>query len=418
MVGVAPIALASEIIGFISFSITLLTLLGVYSSLLSTLRSAPTRIPIVLGNLRQEILAERAYLRQRIAEGRDPYGVFPRMMPDRRGGTAPGASTRMRQVEREQEGYARLLAFTVRDLWMEFRSLERPFLVKGGLRAKAIEKGDYWSEKDVMGTDVEKGEVSDYSEDEKGGTRRRRRTRRERKRRRRLEERKRQEEEEIFRGDEEEWELDRATEDMRREGAKYYNTDFSHRFIWWQCEDEVNSLAEQVQRIQIRRMERDLFETDELVRRLIEGAGRGGSKRRGRPVPDGGSGSGSEDEIIVDNRGARSRVGSRAPSRGNMSSAGRDVREVEETERVVRSAARSPAPATTQRPSDREREANVAARRTARRRRSPIVEYEVLRPRGGGYVVVDSNYRGNLPPGARVVNEGDLSRSRRRSPRD
>ncbi|KPI35552.1 uncharacterized protein AB675_10964 [Cyphellophora attinorum] len=408
---------ASVTIGFISFAITIITLLGVYSSLLSTMRSAPTRIPIVLGNLRQEILAERAYLRQRIAEGRDPFGVMPETLdsssaggvsrgaPGHRGGRRGG----IRAAE-EQESYTKLLSFTVRDLWMEFRRLERPFLVNSGLRAKAIEKGDYWSEGDLVSIgrrrtrDVEGGDGSEYStpsgDDEKGGARRRRTKRKRHHRKKSAKQLK--EEEEIFRGDEEEWELDEGRADLIQKGAQFYNTDMSHRFIWWQTEDMVKSLAEQVQRVQIRRMERDLFETDELVRLLILDRGLHGRGRAGNRGRGGGDGSDSDDGAAV----VRSRTGSRAPSRG------RNIREVDQIERVVRTAARSPRPPSPvqRRHSDREREANVAARRTGRRRSGTVVEYEVLRPSDGGYVVVDRNYRGDLPRGARVIDEDDLRR--------
>ena len=67
--------LASEAIGFISFFFTLLTWLGVYISLLKTLRSAPADIPLVLGNMRDELLEERSLLRQRLREG-DTWHVF------------------------------------------------------------------------------------------------------------------------------------------------------------------------------------------------------------------------------------------------------------------------------------------------------------------------------------------------------
>jgi hypothetical protein len=408
---------ASVTIGFISFAITIVTLLGVYSSLLSTMRSAPTRIPIILGNLRQEILAERAYLRQRIAEGRDPFGVFPKTLDTSTAGGVPSGAPGYRAGRRrrigaaeEQESYAKLLSFTIRDLWMEFRRLERPFLVNSGLRAKAIEKGDYWSEGDLVSSDkrrkrdVEGGVSSEYStpsgDDEKGGARRRRNKRKRHRRKKSAKQLK--EEDEIFRGDEEEWELEEGRADLISKGAKFYNTDMTHRFIWWQTEDEVKSLADQVQRVQIRRMERDLFETDELVRLLILDRGLSGRGRAGNRGRGGGGGSDSDDEVAV----VRSRAGSRAPSRG------RNTREVEEVERMVRTTARSPRPPSPvqMRHSDRDREANVAAGRTGRRRSIPVLEYEVLRPSDGGYVVVDRNYRGDVPRGARVIDEDDLRR--------
>ena len=407
----SALTLASQTIGFISFSITLLTLLGVYSSLLSSMRTAPTQIPITLGNLRQEILAERAYLRQRTKEGRDPFCVFPRELGGRlRSSSSQGGGKEGKEGEMgKMPTYARLLSYTIRDLWLEFQRLERPFLVKGAMRAEAIRGGDYWSDKDVD-FDVEddgSGASSASSRDNDGPRQRRRRRRRRRRQQRGA-----------VAADGVGWAAEE--EDLRREGSKYYNTDMTHRFIWWQCEDEVRKLADQVGRIQIRRMERDIFETDELVRTLMRweverrggDGGRGERDRDRRPSGGGGSGGGSasESEDIV----TRSRAGSRAPSRSRRASRGRageqTVREVEETERIVRSNARSPRATSTRRQSEREHGANVAARRTERRRGEPVTEYEVLRPGGGGYVVVD-DYRGSaVPRGARVY-EIDSRRS-------
>src|SRR5271156_3789329 len=42
-----------------------------------------------------------------------------------------------------------------------------------------------------------------------------------------------------------------------------------HQFIWWQCKDDAFKLADNVQRIQIRRIERDMLELEELVRRCL-----------------------------------------------------------------------------------------------------------------------------------------------------
>jgi hypothetical protein len=42
-----------------------------------------------------------------------------------------------------------LLQRTIKDLWVEFKNLERPFLVASGRRAEKIRKGDYWGESDV-----------------------------------------------------------------------------------------------------------------------------------------------------------------------------------------------------------------------------------------------------------------------------
>lgn len=105
---------ASEVIGWISFAITLLTLLGVYRDLISTIRNAPGQIPIQLGNLRQEIEAERMVLRKRCREG-DEFRVFGQV-----------GRVRSRSGSRRTMEVVQLLMKTVDKLWGEFKDVERP----------------------------------------------------------------------------------------------------------------------------------------------------------------------------------------------------------------------------------------------------------------------------------------------------
>lgn len=111
----------------------------------------------------------------------------------------------------------------------------------------------------------------------------------------------------------------------------YYRTDLTHRFIWWQSKSDVDSLAEQVQRVQIRRIERDVFECDELMKRLTRKMEGGDDGRRG------GSGSRSES----DDRGPRGGGGSsRRGSRRSGGGGRKTVYESTETE-AIRVPARS-----------------------------------------------------------------------------
>ncbi|OAP62807.1 hypothetical protein AYL99_02034 [Fonsecaea erecta] len=220
------IALASQVIGFISFSITLATLLGVYRDLISTMRKADTAIPLMLGNLRQELEEERALLRYRCREG-DPYGVFPSL----------------RKRTRKQREVSQLLQTSIEKIWQQFKNIERPFLIANSLRAEQVRKGDYWGESDI--------EEKPRARPDKTRTRDR---------------------------------MDLAEAGFASDQQpRYYRTDLTHRFIWWQSISAVEDMMNQVQRIQIRRIERDVFETDELVRRCLNTLtgrrGRGGSAR-------------------------------------------------------------------------------------------------------------------------------------------
>jgi hypothetical protein len=86
----------------------------------------------------------------------------------------------------------------------------------------------------------------------------------------------------------------RAESRVGTDGENYYLTDFSHRFIWWQCKDDVTKLADQVQHIQIRRIERDVFEAEELARRCLRLLSGGDNTGGGGDDDGSGGGSGSD----------------------------------------------------------------------------------------------------------------------------
>ncbi|KIX08638.1 uncharacterized protein Z518_03295 [Rhinocladiella mackenziei CBS 650.93] len=77
----SAIALASQIFGFIFFHITLATLIGVHRDLISAMQHVHTTIPVMLGNLQQEIEIEKS-LRYRNS-GRRPIFSFPLPMRER-----------------------------------------------------------------------------------------------------------------------------------------------------------------------------------------------------------------------------------------------------------------------------------------------------------------------------------------------
>lgn len=101
------------------------------------MRKAPSQIPIVLGNLRQELLSEKETLRRKIRRCHDPHHV---QITHKGLMSHPGP-------KREEVLY--LFHRTIKDLWAEFKNLERPFLVASGRRAEEIRRGDYWGESDL-----------------------------------------------------------------------------------------------------------------------------------------------------------------------------------------------------------------------------------------------------------------------------
>lgn len=167
----------------------------------------------------------------------------------------------------------------------------------------------------------------------------------------------------------------------------------------WQSQSSVVSMLDQVQRIQIRRIERDTFESDELVKRcyrILRGE-RSESDDTSSDGEGGRGGGGDDNPGELRRRSAGSRRDSRRPSNRRSSGTGGRFREVEERETV--------------------RIRPQAEPRAERRRRDrtpqPRYEYEVVHP-GRIYVDVDDGRSGRQDAG-NVPSAGDVSRPRRDS---
>jgi hypothetical protein len=153
--------------------------LGVYSDLISTMRGADTLIPLMLGNLRQEIQAEQVLLRQRAQDG-DNYGLFPK--------------SRRRRSRRKHHEASQLMENTLNNLWQQFKNVERPFLIRDPVRAEKVQRGDYWGE-----SDVDDRAYARPSPNEKQVTNR----------------------------------MGMAEAGLSADEQRYYRTDLIHRFVWY-----------------------------------------------------------------------------------------------------------------------------------------------------------------------------------------
>ena len=99
----APISLASTIIGFISFAFTVATAVRVFWGNIKTVQAAPVEVPDYLGNLKQVLYEERAHLK--------------------------AVRRKSRGIEIYDEGGFKILADTIKHMIRDFKRLERPFLV-------------------------------------------------------------------------------------------------------------------------------------------------------------------------------------------------------------------------------------------------------------------------------------------------
>ncbi|KKY39845.1 hypothetical protein UCDDA912_g00160 [Diaporthe ampelina] len=267
----------SFVIGIVSFIITVLNLLALYANFLGTVRSAPVEIRDALGNLRAQLMEEREALRQQTRELRNRKaqmrsGQRPlhpahagRARSSSRNGLSPRASS---GTLRGQGAHTYALDYseqtlglhyqTVRDLWRQFKSLERPFLVSGGPRAEATRAGDEWVEKSLADEKTLREDVEMH-----GG--------------------------------------DPASSSSFADWAAFYRCDFAHRFIWWQSKSDVAKLADEVQRVMLRRMEREVTCVRMMLKQLRDG-GEGPEDIASPQFFDGGGGA-----------AASGRAGSRGP---------------------------------------------------------------------------------------------------------
>lgn len=267
----------SFVIGITSFIITVLNLLALYANFLGTVRSAPVEIRDALGNLRAQLMEEREALRQQTRELRNRKAQMRRPLhpahagrarSSSRNGLSPRPSTGNLRGAAQQtyalsysEQTLGLHYQTVRDLWRQFKGLERPFLVSSGARAEALRNNDAWIEKEFV--------------DEKAGA---------------------------------------AREDVEARGdaggfadwSAVYRCDFVHRFIWWQSKSDVVKLADEVQRVMLRRMEREVTCMRMMLKQLRDGGE--GPEEIASPRLDGGGGGGGGGGATTSGR-----AGSRGP---------------------------------------------------------------------------------------------------------
>ncbi|WYZ45898.1 hypothetical protein EsH8_IX_000123 [Colletotrichum jinshuiense] len=210
----------SFITGILSFGLTILNLIALYANFVATIRSAPSEIRDTLGNLRQQLCEEREALRHQTREIRTKSKLRQHIihMSDK----VAGDEARKALAYAEQT--LPLHYLTLRDLWRNFKELERPFLVASGHRAEAIHNGAAWGE-----TDLDEKVRADFERHGESGS--------------------------------------------FADWSALYKCDFAHRFIWWQVKEDVIKLSNEVMRIMARRTEREVTYIRMMVKQIFQGDG-------------------------------------------------------------------------------------------------------------------------------------------------
>ncbi|KAF9874675.1 hypothetical protein CkaCkLH20_07812 [Colletotrichum karsti] len=229
----------SFVTGILGFALTTLNLIALYANFVATIRSAPHEIRDGLGNLRQQLCEEREALRHQTKEIRSKSKLRQKVM--HLGMGDKNANNEARRALEYAEKTLPLHYLTLRDLWRNFKELERPFLVASGQRAEAIHNGASWGENDLdekVHRDFERnGEMASFAD----------------------------------------W-------------TALYKCDFAHRFIWWQTKDDVKKLGDEVMRIMARRTEREVTYTRMMVRQMFLDDGSTQTVNKGPRRPGGGGG--------------------------------------------------------------------------------------------------------------------------------
>lgn len=153
---ISPLSMVSTIIGFVSFTFTLATLIRVSWSNLSTFYAAPEEIKDTLSSLKEGLLEERRHLkrvRKRLRNVRRDQSHRPGARSDSEGYDGSNGRQHMSRKRRRSSGRGRgkkgamhfdrdiqsmrstgaedalnVMRVTIRDLIKKFRDLEYPFL--------------------------------------------------------------------------------------------------------------------------------------------------------------------------------------------------------------------------------------------------------------------------------------------------
>ncbi|KAF2737201.1 hypothetical protein EJ04DRAFT_510548 [Polyplosphaeria fusca] len=235
----APVSLASTIIGFISFAFTIGTFLNVFWSSLQTIWGASSEIEDYLSNLKQGLLEERRHLRRvrrrlksERKEARDSSQGHGRGR-SRSGGGGGRSGTRARrnsgagkhvhmnfdrdiqsQNSRGESASLRAMRLAIRDMIRSFRRLEHPFLKD---EYQNMSSGT-WSTTDPVNGKTYMNEAD------------------------------------------EEYYIDSHMQQSNRQGGEYKICGWKERWLWLRRKDGVVSLSEGLSRIETRRTAHEVDE--------------------------------------------------------------------------------------------------------------------------------------------------------------
>ncbi|KAK8074065.1 hypothetical protein PG994_004964, partial [Apiospora phragmitis] len=222
--------LADFILGAFGAALTLLNLIALYADMVATIRQAPKQMREAFGNMRQSRLTQEQQHKLRAAA--------------RRHETSAAAATNGDGKGNGGGGDAAAHYNTLKNLWVQFKELERPFLLPldevhlAESAAYQLDRDDSWNTEKFRAARLDPppppSKHGGSQHKSHGGHKRK--------------------------------SYDHKHEFLGPEELEsLYQCSFVHRFIWWRTKPDVKRLGEKVVKIMLRRMEREVTQTRLMV---------------------------------------------------------------------------------------------------------------------------------------------------------
>ncbi|KAK8109587.1 hypothetical protein PG999_007724 [Apiospora kogelbergensis] len=244
--------LADFILGAFGAALTLLNLVALYADMVATIRQAPKQMREAFGNVRQQLSEEREALTHQMRQSRltqeqqRKFAAAARRQRDEESSRAGAAKGNGKASENEvvllpltYTDETLLLHYnTLKGLWLQFKELERPFLLPldevhlAESAAYQLDRDDSWNTEHFRAArlDPPPPKHGAKHKKQKNST------------------------------------YDHKHEFLGLEALEsLYQCSFVHRFIWWRTKPDVKRLGEKVVKIMLRRMEREVTQTRLMV---------------------------------------------------------------------------------------------------------------------------------------------------------
>ncbi|KAK8005556.1 hypothetical protein PG990_011593 [Apiospora arundinis] len=261
--------LTDFILGAFGAALTLLNLIALYADMVATIRQAPKQMREAFGNVRQQLSEEREALTHQMRQSRltqeqqhklrAAAAAAKRHHDDANNTAAGGANGKGNDqnvvlLPLTYTDETLLLHYnTLKGLWLQFKELERPFLLPldevhlAESAAYQLDRDDSWNTEHFRAARLDPPPP-------KYGTKH-----------------KTPSEQQQYGGHHHSKKSKSSAYDHKHEFLgpealeSLYQCSFVHRFIWWRTKPDVKRLGEKVVKIMLRRMEREVTQTRLMV---------------------------------------------------------------------------------------------------------------------------------------------------------